>query len=267
MTYTLEGKDSASFTINAGTGVIQTKSSLNHEDSDCGYDPAAQTTACTYSVRVRASDGTDGGSAYHSLTINVVDVDEPPVPPAAPRVTATANSGWSLDVTWNEPTGQAGKPPITDYDIHYREFGATDDAGWQLWSHGDDSATDDTGDTKRTAKITRIAPADDAAHLEPGTEYEVQVRATNAEGTSAWSSIGKGTTGAGNIRPVFDNTDSVVTLSVDENTPAGRDIGSAVSATDADSNRLTYSMEGPGAASLHHRLPQRTDKDEVSAGP
>ena len=37
-------------------------------------------------------------------------------------------------------------------------------------------------------------------------------------------------------------------LRVDENTRAGQNIGSAISASDADSNSLTYSLEGPGKA-------------------
>ena len=234
-TYSLEGVDAASFNFNTGNGDISIKSSLNYE---------AKTT---YSVRVRANDGNDGGSAYHTVTINVTDVAEPPAPPAAPRVTATENSGWSLDVTWNEPPRNTGKPSITDYDLRYRKKGEGD-VDWQDWEHGADKATDETGNTKRIAKIETIGTQ--AVHLEPRTEYEVEVRATNAEGTSDWSGIGTGRTGAGNRRPSFDKTETVVTLNVTEDTLSGQPVGSAVSATDADSNSLTYSLEGPGADSF-----------------
>ena len=37
---------------------------------------------------------------------------------------------------------------------------------------------------------------------------------------------------------------------MDENTRAGQNLGSAISASDADSNSLTYSLEGPGADSF-----------------
>ena len=227
--YSLGGADAASFNFNAGTGDIRTKSSLNFEEKT------------SYSVRVKASDSNDGGSSSHTVTIDVDDVDERPNPPAAPRVTATKDSGWSLYVTWNEPLRNTGKPPITEYDIRYREKGEGDDA-WQDWDHGVLQATDDSGDTDRSATITTIGTP--AVHLEPGTEYEVEVRATNDEGTSDWSGIGTGRTGAGNRRPSFDIKETVVTLTVDENTRSGN-VGSAVSATDADSNRLTYSLEGP----------------------
>jgi hypothetical protein len=233
VTYSLDGVDRASFALNSRNGEIRTRSSLNYEEKT------------SYSVRVKASDGTDGGSAYHPVTINVTDEFEPPNPPAAPRVTPTKDAGRSLDVTWNEPPRNTGKPAITDYDIRYRKFGETEEAAWQLWPHGADEAADDTGDTDRSATITRVAPADGEAPLEALTQYEVEVRATNTEGTSDWSGIGRARTGAGNRRPVFDSSGPVVTLTVDENTRSGQNVGSAVSATDADGNRLTYSLDGP----------------------
>ena len=233
--YILGGADATSFNFNTGTGDITTKSGLDFEEKE------------TYSVRVRASDGNDGGSSSLTVTITVDDEEEPPIPPAAPRVIATQNSGWSLDVTWNEPRNMTGKPDITDYDIEYRKLG---DTTWQTWAHGPETALDNTGNTERSTKITRIAPATDAAHLEPRTQYEVQVRASNAEGTSDWSPIGRGTTGAGNSRPIFDRTETLVMLSVDENTRSGQNVGSAVSATDADGNRLSYRLEGPGKDSF-----------------
>ena len=85
--------------------------------------------------------------------------------------------------------------------------------------------------------------------MEPGTQYEVEVRAKNGEGDAEnWSPVGRGTTGQSNKRPLFANTESLVTLRVDENTRAGQNIGGAVEATDTDRSRLTYSLEGPGAA-------------------
>ena len=48
------------FTID-GTGQIKTKSPLNHEDEACGYDGTADTTSCSYTVRVKVSDN-EGGS-------------------------------------------------------------------------------------------------------------------------------------------------------------------------------------------------------------
>ena len=250
LTYRLEGRDAASFTINSSTGQIRTRSALNHESAECGYVSTATPTTCTYTVRVKVEDR-EGGSASKEVTISVTDDDEPPTKPGAPRVTATKDTGWSLDLTWNAPR-DTGKPPITDYDIRYRKFKAgTSKDDWQLWPHGtdDDSAADNTD---RSAQIERRLPGAGEDPLEPRTQYEVQVRAKNGEGdtTENWSPVGRGTTGASNSRPEFDRTDVVVVLRVDENTRSGQNVGSAVSASDMDSNTPRYSLEGPGAASF-----------------
>ena len=137
-TYKLEGRDTALFTIVRTSGQIRTKASLNHEETpDCNPDDQAIDNC--YLVIVRVDDGA-GGSAYKEVTISVTDVDEPPSEPSAPRVTATKDTGWSLDVTWNEPRN-TGKPPITDYDIQYRKVkSGTPKDDWQLWPDGDDNA-------------------------------------------------------------------------------------------------------------------------------
>ena len=239
--YELEGSDAGLFTIDRGTGLIKTTVRLNYEETpDC--DPDNESINNCYSVRVKIEDD-DGGSAYHALRIDVTDADEPPPPPAAPRVTATKDSGWSLDVTWNEPRNVEG-PPITDYDIQYRKVGEAD---FEPWPHGTED-DDQADNTDRSAKIDMIGNPE--VHLEPRTQYEVQVMATNDEGDSAWSPVGRGTTGGSNTRPRFDSTAAVVMLSVTENTSAGRPVGSPVSASDADGNGLTYSLEGPGADSF-----------------
>ena len=263
LTYSLEGRDADMFSIVSSSGQIRTRATLNHEDPECGYVSTASPTTCTYQVRVRIDDRA-GGSAYRAVQITVSDVEEPPIAPGAPRVTATKDTGWSLDITWNEPRN-AGKPPITDYDIQYRKVGDASDP-WLLWPHGtaDDAAADNTD---RSAKITRRAPADGADPLEPRTQYEVRVRAKNGEDdtTENWSSVGRGTTGASNNRPIFDRTETtIIELRVDENIRAGQPVGNAVSASDADSNSLTYSLEGPGADSFTIVSSSGQIRDEVA---
>ena len=241
-TFRLEGRGAGRFEIDRG-GQIRTKSKLNHEDPECGYNDGANPTSCSYSVRVKLSDP-NGGSTFHALTINVTDKEEPPAKPSAPRVTATSGSGWSLVVTWNAPRNDG--PPITGYQIRYRKVGEDD---WEQWEH--------TG-TSRTNKITTIPDDTNTdVHLEPSTQYEVQVRALNGEGDSTfadatnWSTSGRGTTGASNRRPTFGDTMlSLITREVGEDTRSGQNIGSAIEATDPDGNRLTYTLEGPGKDSF-----------------
>ena len=228
LTYSLEGPDRNSFTIDSRTAQIKTKASLNFEDAPCGYN--TESTTCKYKVRVKAVDG-KGGSASRDVVITVNnDTNEAPSAPSTPKVTATAGSGKSLEVTWNEPANKG--PDINDYDVQYRKYKDTD------WVSLDDA---DHTRTKREATITG---------LKPQTQYEVQVKAKNGEGTATWSISGRGTTGKSNQRPVFDASGAVVTLKVSENERSGQNVGSPVSASDADGNSLNYSLGGPDAASF-----------------
>ena len=60
--------------------------------------------------------------------------------------------------------------------------------------------------------------------------------------------MGTGSTNKeGNSPPTFNADDSLVELDVDENTPAGEDVDSPVSATDLDTTTLTYDLGGPHA--------------------
>ena len=54
-----------------------------------------------------------------TVTINVMDVDEPPGRVGTPTLTATPNSRTSLDVSWSAPTNTR-RPDISSYDLHFR---------------------------------------------------------------------------------------------------------------------------------------------------
>ena len=92
-----------------------------------------------------------------------------PGKPPAPTVSAATPN--SLTVQWTEPEN-AG-PAITDYDVQYREIGS---GGFTDAQH------------EGTALTTTLTG------LSPDTVYEVQVRASNATGTGAWSESGEGRT-------------------------------------------------------------------------
>ena len=83
LTYTLGGRNAASFAIVAASGQLQTKAGLNYEARD------------SYTVTVSVSDGKNArGNADTrtddsiTVTINVTNRNEPPGEPAAPTVTA-----------------------------------------------------------------------------------------------------------------------------------------------------------------------------------
>ncbi len=163
LTYTLEGTDAASFDIDSESGQIQTETGVT-------YDHESQPE---YSVTVKADDG-NGGTDTIAVTIDIIDVEEPPSAPAAPTVSAVSGTTDSLEVAWTAPVN-TGKPAIESYDLQYRK-GTTGDFT--------DGPQDVTG---LTATI---------GGLEADSAYQVQVRATNDEGDSVWSSAGSGTTNA-----------------------------------------------------------------------
>ena len=168
LTYTLGGADAASFDIVSTSGQIQTKTGVT-------YDHEAK---ASYAVTVTASDGTDTADA--TVTISVTDVDEPPTAPAAPAVAGVSGSTTSLMVSWTAPAN-TGKPAIASYDVQYR-------AGHQreLYRRA-------AGRHRHLRTITGLMAS---------TLYQVQVRATNDEGDSAWSASGSGTTGTTATAPV-----------------------------------------------------------------
>ncbi|WP_420622309.1 fibronectin type III domain-containing protein [Candidatus Poriferisodalis sp.] len=156
--YSLRGADARSFAIDQSSGQIRTKSGVAYDfESKSGY-----------SVQVRATDGTHTvtNTADIAVTITITDVAEPPRAPAAPRVRTVAANTDKLAVHWTAPANSG--PPVTDYDVRYRLGGS---GAWNDVSH--------TG-TARTAAITGLS----AANID---DVAVQVRATNDEGTGAYS--------------------------------------------------------------------------------
>ena len=221
LTYSLEGSDSASFTIVEQTGQLRTKAGVN-------YNHEAKSR---YRFTIRASD--DTASDTIAVTVNVTDVDEPPLTPAAPVVSSVANSTTSLSVSWTPPAN-AGRPRITSYDLQYREGTSGP------WTEGPQNVTG----TSRTIP-----------NLNSDTNYQVQVLARNAEGESDWSGPGSGRTNApANNAPRFSS--STATRSFQENegdatTTSAMDLGAAFTATDSDNgDTLIYTLEGPDTASF-----------------
>ena len=205
LSYSLDTNSGAVFEIDPGG-----KITVRH-DAALDYEG----TGTEWSARVTATDGRD--SATHRVSIQVTDVAEPPLPPAAPTVTAVSTT--IVDVAWDAPD-MAGRPAITGYDLRYRALGVT------AWTDVP------VGGTTTTATITALAP---------GTTYEIQVRARNDEGTGGWSAVADGATNtATNNAPVFANQPTAA--SVAENSAGGTAVAS-VAATDADGDMLGYSLD------------------------
>ena len=162
--YSLEGDDANKFEIVTNTGLITTKIGGR-------YDYEAKTS---YSVKVKVMDGNSGSDTI-DVTLNFLNQEEPPGVVPRPTVTATLGNTTSLDVSWPAPLN-IGRPEITSYDLQYKR---SQDSTW----------TDGPQDVTGTS--TSIAG------LETDTSYDVQARATNADGDSRlWSQLGTGRTGS-----------------------------------------------------------------------
>ena len=218
LTYSIEGSDATSFTIDASSGQLKTKVGVNYSHE----------ATPTLSVIVRVSDGR-GATDTIDVTVNVNDVNEPPLSPGQPVVSSVPGSITSLSVSWSAPSN-TGRPAIQRYALQYREGNSGD------WSNGPQNVS---------GTSTTISG------LNEDTSYQVQVMATNAEGDGPWSSPGSGRTNRNNP-PEF--ADATATRSLTENigdatTTSAENLGGAIIATDADDDMLQYSLEG-GDASL-----------------
>ena len=211
------GADRSKFSLVASTGVLTFASAPNFEapaDTDTGND---------YVVVVRATSGAGERvkTAEVTITVTVTDVgDEAPGVPVAPTVSSASPT--SLTATWTAPAN-AG-PAITDYDYQYR-------------------VTSPVGNWTEVTTTTITALGATITQLAEDTEYDVQVRATNGEGTSGWSGSGSGSTDA-NASPSFT---SPATFSAPENQTA---VGTVhASDSDTDDSVTGYAIQGGADAS------------------
>ena len=171
------GADGNLFSIVAHTGVLSFRDPPNFEApaDDGSTDPPSGAGDNEYIVVVRVASGplARDRTVEQAFAVRVIDADrESPGVPEAPRVTLALDT--SLTVAWDEPENPG--PPITDYDVQYREG----PSGFFI-----NAPHEGTG---RTATLTG---------LEAATLYQVQVRASNEEGTGRWSEPGEGLTLAG----------------------------------------------------------------------
>ena len=155
LTYSMEGTDAASFAFDASTRQITTIAGVTYN---------YEATKNSYSVTVKASDGT--ASATIAVTINVTDDDtEKSAKPDKPTLAKVRGSSTSLTATWTKPDLNGG-PDIGGYDVAYRE-GTT--GTWEDFAHVSSGLT---------TTITGLT-AD--------TSYQARVRAANDEAFSDWS--------------------------------------------------------------------------------
>ena len=259
--YTLNGEAAATFDIDPSTGQITLKQghTLDYESKH------TYTGGVEYTV--------NGGAAAVGLTIKLSDTPAP-LRPAPPTVTTVEGYAAALNLAWRAPNSHGW--PITDYNLRYRQRGAAD------WiEHPFDGVGVST-------VLTGLA----------NTNYEAQVQAVSAEGSSPWSDsgyigapapppgVGTGpdtgpdtddtgpdtdpntdpeaprieSPGQANTAPYFSGPE---TRYVDESAAAGTAVGDPVTATDAENDVLAYSISGAGEFTID----ANTGQVRVAAGP
>ena len=225
LTYTLSGPDAAAFSIVTTTGQLQTSAPLDFE------------TQNAYAVTVSVSDG-NGGTDSITVTINITDVNEVPVPtnnaPAFTEGTATTRS-----VAENTASGTDIGTPVAatdaDNDTLTYTLGGTDSGSFGIIST--------SGQLQTSAALDREAKS----------SYEVTVSVSDGNGGTDSITVTINITDVNetptNNAPVF--TDGLsTTRAIAENTATGTDIGTPVAATDADGDTLTYNLTGTDASSF-----------------
>ena len=219
LTYILEGFDADSFMIDDSTGQLKTKMPLDYE------------TKSAYSVMVKAEDGR-GGSDSIGVNINVIDVNEPPVFSGNLGVhSVPENTGPGVDI---------GAPvTATDQEDDTLTY-SLDSAGAHAFAI--DASTGQLRtkavldyETARTHSVEVHVSDRKDAKGDPDTAVDdtisVTITVTNI-----------------NEPPAF--TEVAPARSIDENSPTGTDVGNPVTATDPESDTLTYTLDGPDAASF-----------------
>ena len=176
--------------------------------------------------------------------------DQGPGKPEAPTVTP---AGGGLRVSWSEPVNRGAA--ISDYDVQYREEG----------SEGEFTDAGFSG----TARETRITG------LPTDTSYEVQLRATSADGTSGWSESGVGATvtvtvgfGSRSYTAVEDGSGVPVTVALSEAAVAAVTIPIEVSPaalTETDDYTVTAQALTFAVGELSRTLTVTANEDADSA--
>ena len=227
--WNLSGDDAARFDFTEG--VLTFKSSPDYET------PTDQGGDNKYQITVQASTLSDAPATL-AVTVTVTDVNEPPAFPAATD---------TREIAENTPAGRPieaaveADDPDADASLAYT-LGGTDAASFDIETT--------TGQLKTKADL----------NFEGGTTtYTVTVSVTDGKNATGASDSAVDdtidvtiTVTDANDAPTF-NSGLTNTISVPENTVAGKNIGAALTATDQDSDPLTYSLDATSAGGLRHR--------------
>ena len=221
LTYELGGADAAPFDIIPRSGQLKTKAALDYE--------AKTEHRVTVSVRDSKDaddrdDTTTDGTI--SVTIFVTDVDEPPEVTGLPSVNYAENGTETVATyTADDPEGDT----TVDWTLGGADY--------------DDFSISNGGVLTFKTSPNYEAPAD----ADGNNVYQVTIKASDGAKTGNLE-VTVTVTGE-NESPAFAVETDARTIA--ENTAAGQDVGTPVSATDPDAGEtLTYTLDGTDADSF-----------------
>ena len=216
--WSLGGDDKGDFTI-AG-GVLAFKSSPNYE-SPVSASVGTLADRNVYNVTVEATGGT------HNVVVTVTNVDE------------DGSVGFIGLGRYQPQVGRSLEATLSDQD------GGLTDEVWQ-WARSMDMQTWMDIEGATTAKRTPM-PADDGYYLRASVTYTDMFGSGKAVSAVTANAVEDRT--LANSVPLFNDQDDddategiQVNRDVDENTAVGVNIGSPVSASDADNDVLVYDL-------------------------
>ena len=233
LTYFVGGTDVAKFNevfdLNASTGEITVKSGASID-----YEGGKR----SYSLTVTVTDAEDSSDATVPMSITVINVDEPgtvtlsqatPGVGSALRPTLDDPDGWVVlfKVQWSRADTADG--PFTVLNFRY------------ISSLRKASYTPETADEGKFLKVTLFYIDRQCRVVNSYNNQCRRMAAKTADNAVA--------TAGTNNAPVFSSSN--VSRSIAENTAAGQNVGTAVTATDADAgDTLGYTLGGADAASF-----------------
>ena len=231
ITYRLGGQDASAFGIDTGTGQLKTSAALDYE------------TKVIYSVSVTVSDGKL--TATIAVTINVTDVEE--LEKERQEVVEGPNNNAPVFTDGASTTRSVSDDSAIGVDIG-AAVTATDADGHTLtYTLGGTDAAAFTIDST-TGQLRTSAALD----YETKSSYTVTITAsdgTDEETITVTINVVDATENRAPVFPVFI-VGVNVSRSVAENTGSGVNIGTPISATDADGDTLTYTLGGTDASAF-----------------
>ena len=231
LTYTLSGTDAASFDIDSATGQLQTKAALDYEMKS------------SHLVTVSVSDGTLTDSI--TVTITVIDIDENRAPVFTEGESATRSIAENTTAGMN--IGEPISATDADNDTLTYSLGGTDASVFAIDTKSGQLKTSTALDFETQTSYSLTITVSDGK-LTGVINVTISVTDVDEKPETDDPVTTKDSTPTNNA-PVFTAGEST-TRSVAENTGAGVDIGSAVSATDADEHTLTWTLGGIDASSF-----------------